>query len=102
MIEGPPAHYLFLSGWLFTLGMFGLIWQRRNLMLLLLCLEMMLLAVNINFITFAHLHGNAVGSFFVIFILAIAASESAVMLAVFMVYFRKHRHLSMVNPILKG
>ena len=95
-------HYLLLSGWLFSLGAFGIFWHRRNLLLALLSIEIMLLAVNINFVTFSRHLGDITGQIFVIFIFAIAAAETAIGLAIFIVFFRSQSDLSLTRPQLRG
>ncbi len=95
-------HYLLLSGWLFFLGSFGLFWHRRNLLLCLLSIEVMLLAVNVNFIAFSHSLHDVVGQVFVIFIFSVAAAETAIGLAIFLIFFREKAGLSLTNPKLKG
>jgi len=84
----PLSHYLIVSALLFGLGLAGIVLNRRNLIVLLMCVELMLLAVNTNFIAFsAYLHQN-VGEVFVFFILTVAAAEAAVGLAILVVLFR--------------
>jgi len=84
----PLSHYLIVSALLFGLGLAGIVLNRRNLIVLLMCVELMLLAVNTNFIAFsAYLHQN-VGEIFVFFILTVAAAEAAVGLAILVVVFR--------------
>lgn len=95
-------HYLFLSSWLFALGTFGIMWHRRNLLLLLLSIEVTLLAANINFVSFAHHLNQPLGLLFTVFIFAIASAEVAIGLAIFIVYFREHKKLQIGTPLLKG
>lgn len=102
MLKISMLHYLMLSGWLFSLGAFGIFWHRRNLLLALLSIEIMLLAVNINFVTFARHLDDIVGQIFVIFVFAIAAAETAIGLAIFVVFFRCQSILSITKPVLKG
>ena len=81
-------HYLALSAVLFTFAMAGIFINRRNLILLLMCIELMLLAVNFNFIAFSRYLGDEVGQIFVFFILTVAAAEAAIGLAILVVLFR--------------
>lgn len=83
--------YLILSSILFGIAIAGMVINRKNLILLLMCIELMLLSVNTNFIAFSHFLGNLQGQVFVFFILTVAAAEAAIGLAILMVYFRnKH------------
>ena len=85
----PTTHYLILSSILFSLSLVGIILNRRNIILLLVCIELMLLAVNTNFVAFSHYYGEITGQFFVFFILTVAAAEAAIGLAILVVLFRK-------------
>lgn len=82
------SHYLTLSGILFTLGIAGVFINRRNLILLLMCVELMLLAVNFNFIIMSRFLDDIAGQVFVFFILTVAAAEAAIGLAILVVLFR--------------
>ena len=82
------GHYLSLGGMLFALAVIGIYMNRRNLIVLLMAIELMLLAVNINFIAFSHYLGDMAGQVFVFFILTVAAAESAIGLAILVVLFR--------------
>jgi len=81
-------HYLTLGGILFALSVVGIFLNRRNLIVLLMAIELMLLAVNMNFIAFSHYLGDMAGQVFVFFILTVAAAESAIGLAILVVLFR--------------
>ena len=81
-------HFLVVSAILFTLGVFGIFLNRRNVIIILMSVELMLLAVNMNFIAFSHFLGDAAGQVFVFFILTVAAAESAIGLAILVVLFR--------------
>ena len=81
-------HYLTLGGILFALSVIGIFLNRRNLIVLLMAIELMLLAVNMNFIAFSHYLGDRGGQVFVFFILTVAAAESAIGLAILVVLFR--------------
>ena len=82
------AHFLTLGAILFALSVIGIFMNRKNLILLLMAIELMLLAVNMNFIAFSHFLGDAAGQVFVFFILTVAAAESAIGLAILVVLFR--------------
>lgn len=81
-------HYIMVAGLLFVIGSVGVFLNRRNLIVILMSIELMLLAVTINFIAFSQYLGDLVGQSFTLFILTIAAAESAVGLAILVVYFR--------------
>ena len=82
------SHYLVLGAVLFAISVVGLVLNRKNLIVLLMAIELMLLAVNLNFIAFSHYLGNDQGQVFVFFILTVAAAESAIGLAILVVLFR--------------
>ena len=81
-------HYLTLGGILFALSVIGIFLNRRNLIVLLMAIELMLLAVNLNFVAFSHYLGDMAGQVFVFFILTVAAAESAIGLAILVLLFR--------------
>ena len=87
-------HYLTLSAILFALSVVGIIINRRNLILILMCIELMLLAVNFNFIAFSRYLGDELGQVFVFFILTVAAAEAAIGLAILVVLFRNKRSIN--------
>ena len=82
------SHYLVLGAILFAISVVGIFLNRRNLIVLLMAIELMLLAVNLNFIAFSHFLGDLEGQVFVFFILTVAAAESAIGLAILVVLFR--------------
>ena len=84
----PLAHYLVLAALLFAIGVVGVFLNRKNLIILLMAIELMLLAVNMNFIAFSHYLGDLSGQVFVFFILTVAAAESAIGLAILVLLFR--------------
>ena len=88
LTEVTLPHYLVLGGILFALSVIGIFLNRRNLIVLLMAIELMLLAVNMNFIAFSHYLGDMAGQVFVFFILTVAAAESAIGLAILVVLFR--------------
>ena len=88
------SHFLVLAALLFSIAVVGIFLNRRNLIVLLMAVELMLLAVNLNFVAFSHFLGNLAGQVFVFFILTVAAAESAIGLAILVVLFR---NLSTIN-----
>ena len=82
------GHYLTLGASLFSLSVIGIFLNRKNLIVLLMAIELMLLAVNINFVAFSHYLGDIHGQIFVFFILTVAAAESAIGLAILVLLFR--------------
>ncbi|HMN63601.1 MAG: NADH-quinone oxidoreductase subunit NuoK [Burkholderiaceae bacterium] len=82
------AHYLVLGAILFAISVVGIFLNRRNVIIVLMAIELMLLAVNLNFIAFSHFLGDAAGQVFVFFILTVAAAEAAIGLAILVVLFR--------------
>ncbi len=97
------SDYLILSAILFAISIAGIFLNRKNIIVLLMAIELMLLAVNMNFIAFSHFNGDIHGQVFVFFILTVAAAESAIGLAILVVLFRNHRTIN-VDDIgtLKG
>jgi NADH-quinone oxidoreductase subunit K len=87
-------HFLMLSGILFSIAVAGIFLNRKNVILLLMCIELMLLAVNFNFIAFSRYLGDLSGQVFVFFILTVAAAESAIGLAILVVLFRERRSIN--------
>jgi len=88
MLEITLAHYLTLAAILFTLGIFGIFLNRKNVIIILMSIELMLLAVNINLVAFSAEMGDLVGQIFAMFILTVAAAEAAVGLAILVIFFR--------------
>jgi NADH-quinone oxidoreductase subunit K len=82
------SDFLILSALLFSLSVLGIFINRKNIIILLMCIELMLLAVNLNFIAFSHYLGDIAGQIFVFFILTVAAAEAAIGLAILVVLFR--------------
>ena len=81
-------HYLTLAAILFTMGIFGIFLNRKNVIIILMCIELMLLAVNINFVAFSSFLGDLTGQVFTMFILTVAAAEAAIGLAILVIFFR--------------
>jgi len=88
MMEIGLAHYLSVSAILLTLGIFGIFLNRKNVIVILMSVELMLLAVNINLVAFSSYLHDMVGQVFALFILTVAAGEAAIGLAILVVYFR--------------
>jgi len=87
-------HYIILGSLLFAIGVLGIFLNRKNLIILLMAIELMLLAVNMNFIAFSHFLDDTAGQVFVFFILTVAAAESAIGLAILVVLFRNLRSIN--------
>ena len=97
------SHFLSLGAILFALSVIGIFMNRRNLIVLLMAIELMLLAVNMNFIAFSHYMGDMAGQVFVFFILTVAAAESAIGLAILVVLFRNRASINVQDmDSLKG
>ena len=96
-------HYLLLGAVLFCLSIAGIIINRKNMIVLLMCIELMLLAVNINFIAFSRFNAEVSGQVFVFFILTVAAAEAAIGLAILVTLFRNRRTINVAElDSLKG
>ena len=88
------SHYLILGALLFAISVIGIFLNRKNVIILLMAIELMLLAVNLNFIAFSHYLNDITGQVFVFFILTVAAAESAIGLAILVVLFRNLRTIN--------
>ena len=99
----PLSYYLILGAILFCISIAGIFLNRKNVIILLMAIELMLLAVNLNFVAFSHFLGDTAGQVFVFFILTVAAAEAAIGLAILVVLFRRKRTIN-VNDLdsLKG
>ena len=96
-------HYLALAAVLFAVAVAGIIINRKNLIVLLMCIELMLLSVNINFVAFSRFLGDVSGQVFVFFILTVAAAEAAIGLAILVTLFRNRRTINVAElDSLKG
>jgi len=89
----PLSGYLTIAACLFSLGVIGLFLNRKNVITILMCIELMLLAVNINFAAFSHFLNDLAGQIFVFFVLTVAASEVAVGLAILVAFYRQRRSI---------
>ena len=97
------GHYLTVAAILFTLGVFGIFLNRKNVIIILMSIELMLLSVNINFVAFSYFLSDLVGQVFALFVLTVAAAESAIGLAIIVVFFRNRGSIAVddVN-MMKG
>ncbi len=103
MLEIGLAHYLTVAAILFTLGIFGIFLNRRNVIVILMSIELILLAVNINFVAFSAHLGDLAGQVFAMFILTVAAAEAAIGLAILVVYFRNRGSIAVDDiNLMKG
>ncbi len=91
------SHYLLLAGILFAISILGIFLNRKNIILILMAIELMLLAVNINFIAFSYYLGDLAGQIFVFFILTVAAAESAIGLAIIILIFRNYKSINVAD-----
>jgi NADH-quinone oxidoreductase subunit K len=99
----PLEHVLLLAGALFALSVAGIFLNRKNVILLLMCIELMLLSVNFNFVAFARHLGDLDGQIFVFFIMTVAAAESAIGLAILVVLFRQRKSINVEHlDLMKG
>jgi NADH-quinone oxidoreductase subunit K len=99
----PLEHTLLLAGVLFALSVAGIFLNRKNVILLLMCIELMLLSVNFNFVAFARHLGDLDGQVFVFFILTVAAAESAIGLAILVVLFRQRKSINVEHlDLMRG
>ena len=97
------SEYLIIGAILFVLSVAGIFLNRKNIIILLMCVELMLLAVNINFVAFSHFLGDVQGQVFVFFFLTVAAAEAAIGLAILIVLFRNRRTINVDDlDTLKG
>jgi NADH-quinone oxidoreductase subunit K len=97
------AHYLTVAAALFTIGVFGIFVNRKNVIILLMCIELVLLSVNINLVAFSSFLGNIEGQIFAMFVLTVAAAEAAVGLAILVTYFRNRGTIAVEDlNLMKG
>ncbi len=97
------GHYVMLSAMIFVIGVCGMFMNRRNIITLLMAVELMLLSVNINFVAFSVLHGDVAGQIFSLMILTVAAAEAAIGLAILVIYFRNRGTIDIADAqVLKG
>ena len=103
MLEIELAHYLTLAAILFTLGVFGIFLNRKNVIIILMSIELILLAININLVAFSSHLGDLVGQVFALLVLTVAAGEAAIGLAILVVYFRNRGSIAVDDiRMMKG
>ena len=103
MMEIGLAHYLTVAACLFTLGILGIFLNRKNVIVILMSVELMLLAVNINLVAFSSFSGDLVGQIFTMFVLTVAAAEAAIGLAILVVFFRNRGTIDVEDVnVMKG
>ncbi len=103
MMDVGLAHYLTVGAILFTLGIFGIFINRKNIIIILMAIELMLLAVNVNFVAFSAHLGDLVGQVFALFVLTVAAAEVAIGMAIVVVYFRNRGSIEVEDVnLMKG
>ena len=103
MLQVGIGHFLTVSAILFTLGVFGIFLNRKNVIIILMSVELMLLAVNINLVAFSSFRADLVGQVFALFILTVAAAEAAIGLAILVVYFRNRGSIAVEDiNMMKG
>jgi len=102
MTIGLP-HFLIVAAILFTIGVIGIFINRRNIIVILMAIELMLLAVNINFVAFSVYQHNLIGQVFTMIVLTVAAAEAAIGLAILVVYFRSRGEIAVEHAnLMKG
>ena len=103
MFEIGLSHYLVVAAIMFSLGIFGIFMNRKNVIVILMSVELMLLAVNINLVAFSVELGDLVGQIFAMFVLTVAAAEAAIGLAILVVFFRNRGTIAVEDiRIMKG
>jgi NADH-quinone oxidoreductase subunit K len=103
MLQIGLTHYLWVAAILFAIGVFGIFLNRKNIIIILMSIELMLLAVNINLIAFSTQLGNLVGQVFAMFVLTVAAAEAAIGLAILVAYFRNRGTIAVEDiNLMKG
>jgi NADH-quinone oxidoreductase subunit K len=103
MLEIGIEHYLTVAAMLFTLGVFGIFLNRKNVIIILLSVELILLSVNINLVAFSSYMGDLTGQIFTMFILTVAAAEASIGLAILVVYFRNRGSIAVEDiHLMKG
>ena len=103
MVPVGLGHYLAVAAVLLVLGVFGIFLNRKNVIIILMSIELILLAVNINFVAFSSFLGDLVGQVFAMFVLTVAAAEAAIGLAILVVYFRNRGTIAVEDiNLMKG
>ena len=97
------SHYLSVSAMLFTIGMLGIFLNKKNIIIILMSVELILLSVNLNFVAFSHALGDLMGQVFALFVLTVAAAEAAIGLAILVVFFRNRGSIAVEDVnVMKG
>ena len=103
MIDVGLGHYLVVSAILLVLGIFGIFLNRKNVIVILMSIELILLAVNINLVSFSSFLGDLIGQIFALLVLTVAAAEAAIGLAILVVYFRNRKSIAVEDiNLMKG
>jgi NADH-quinone oxidoreductase subunit K len=103
MLQIGLTHYLTVAAILFTIGVFGIFLNRKNVIIILMSVELILLAVNINLVAFSSFHNDMVGQVFAMLVLTVAAAEAAIGLAILVVYFRNRGSIAVEDlNVMKG
>ena len=103
MLQIGLSHYLAVAAVVFTIGIFGIFLNRKNVIIILMSIELMLLAVNINLVAFSSFLGDLVGQIFALLVLTVAAGEAAIGLAILVVYFRNRGTIAVEDiNMMKG
>ena len=103
MIDISLGHYLFLAAIIFTIGIVGIFLNRKNVIIILMSIELILLAVNINFVSFSYFLGDLKGQIFSLFVLTVAAAEAAIGLAILVCFFRNKGSIAVDDAnVMKG
>ncbi len=97
MLEIGLSHYLVLASILFTIGTIGIFLNRKNVIIILMSIELILLSVNVNFVAFSSYLGDTFGQVFALFVFTVAAAEAAIGLAILVVYFRNRGNIAVEN-----
>ena len=99
----PPSHYLTVAAILLTLGVFGIFLNRKNIIIILMSVELILLSVNLNMVAFSSFLNDIVGQVFALFILTVAAAEAAIGLAILVVFYRNRGSIAVEDVnMMKG
>jgi NADH-quinone oxidoreductase subunit K len=97
------GHYLIAAAFIFTIGVFGIFLNRKNVIIILMSIELILLAVNLNLVAFSAFLGDLVGQVFALFVLTVAAAEAAIGLAILVVYYRNRGTIAVEDVnLMKG
>ena len=103
MLPVPLSHYLAVGAILLVMGIFGIFLNRKNVIIILMSIELMLLAVNLNFVAFSAFLGDLVGQVFALMVLTVAAAEAAIGLAILVIYFRNRGSIEVEDvTLMKG